>query len=135
MSEQPTVLSENARALLDGPNIAVLATLMPGGEPQTTAVWVARDGDDTVVIATTETLKLKNMRRDRRVSLTIIDRDDPYLELNARGQVVDIDADAGKALIDELSQSYYGTTPYPYHQEGQTWFAVRIRLDRVRTNR
>jgi PPOX class probable F420-dependent enzyme len=127
-------LSETARRLLDGPNIAVLATLMPDGTPQTSAVWVARRGQ-ALVFATTQTLKLANLRRDPRVSATVCDRDDPYLELNLRGLVTDVDSSAGVALIDELSELYYGRTPYPYHQPGQAWFAVSVEIGRWRTNR
>jgi PPOX class probable F420-dependent enzyme len=127
-------LSVTAQRLLDEPNIAVIATLMPDGAPQTSAVWVTRDGE-SVVFATTQTLKLANLRRDPRVSVTVYDRDDPYLELNLRGTVTSVNEDRGVALIDQLSQQYYGKTPYPYHQPGQAWFAVTIQVDRWRTNR
>ena len=128
-------LSATARRLLDEPNIAVVATLMPDGSPQTSAVWVTRAGDDSLEFATTPTLKLANVRRDPRVSVTVCDREDPYLELNIRGLVTSVDPSRGVALIDELSSSYYGKTPYPYHQPGQTWFAVTIAVVRWRTNR
>jgi PPOX class probable F420-dependent enzyme len=128
-------LSQTARRLLDAPNFAVIATLMPSGEPQTSAVWVTRQDDDSVVFATTPTVKLSNIRRDPRVSLTVCDRDDPYLELNIRGMVTSVDESGGTALIDELSQQYYGKTPYPYHKPGVAWFAVRVQIDRWRTNR
>jgi PPOX class probable F420-dependent enzyme len=127
-------LSATARALLDEPNIAVLATLMEDGGPQTSAVWVSRSDED-VLIATTDNMKLRNMRRDPAVSFTVIDRNDPYLELNCRGTVVAIDEGAGVPLIDALSQQYYGKSPYPYHKQGEQWYAVRIVLDRWRTNR
>jgi PPOX class probable F420-dependent enzyme len=127
-------LSPTACRLLDGPNVAVIATLMPGGAPQTSAVWVARRGD-AIVFATTQTLKLSNVRRDPRVSVTVCDRDDPYLELNLRGSVTSVTQDGGTELIDELSQLYYGKSPYPYHQPGETWFAARIEIERWRTNR
>jgi PPOX class probable F420-dependent enzyme len=128
------MFSEAARRLLDGPNIAVLATLMPDGAPQTTAVWIARRGE-SLMFATTPTLKLANIRRDPRVALTVCDREDPYFEFNARGRVVEIDEAAGTALIDELSALYYGKSPYPYHKPGLAWYAVRIEIDRWRTNR
>jgi PPOX class probable F420-dependent enzyme len=128
-------LSGTARRLLDEPNIAVIATLMPDGSPQTSAVWLTRAGDDSVAFATTPTLKLANIRRDPRVSVTVCDRDDPYLELNIRGRGTSIDPAGGAALIDELSSSYYGKTPYPYHKPGQAWFAVTIEIERWRTNR
>lgn len=128
-------LSRTARRLLDEPNFATIATLMPGGEPQTSAIWVTRREDDSVLFATTQTLKLSNIRRDPRVSLTVCDREDPYLELNLRGTVASIDEAGGIALIDALSQEYYGKTPYPYHKPGQAWFAVRVEIGRWRTNR
>jgi PPOX class probable F420-dependent enzyme len=127
-------LSPTARQLLDGPNIAVLATLMPDGTPQTSAIWVARRGE-MLVFATTQTVKLANLRRDPRVSVTVCDAEDPYLELNLRGTVTAVDEAGGVPLIDELSQLYYGKTPYPYHQPGQAWFAVSVQIDRWRTNR
>jgi PPOX class probable F420-dependent enzyme len=131
----PFPFSETARRLLDEPNIAVIATLMPDGSPQTSAVWVARAGDDSLTVATTETLKLANIRRDPRVSVTVYDRDDPYLELNLRGRVTSVGSSGGVALIDELSALYYGKSPYPYHKPGETWFAVTIGIERWRTNR
>jgi PPOX class probable F420-dependent enzyme len=130
-----TPLSVTARRLLDEPNIAVIATLMPDGAPQTSAVWAARAGDDSVTFATTPTLKLANIRRDPRVSVTVYDRADPYLELNLRGRVTSVDPAGGVALIDELSALYYGKSPYPYHKPGETWFAVTIGIERWRTNR
>jgi len=128
-------LSATARRLLDEPNIAVIATLMPDGAPQTSAVWVTRAGEDSVAFATTPTLKLANVRRDPRVSVTVYDREDPYLELNIRGRVTSVDPARGVALIDGLSSAYYGKTPYPYHKPGEIWFAVTIGIERWRTNR
>ena len=132
---EPVSLSATARRLLDEPNFAVIATLMPDGSPQTSAVWVARVGGDSVAFATTPTVKLANIRRDPRVSVTVYDRDDPYLELNLRGRVTLVDSSGGVALIDELSALYYGKSPYPYHKPGETWFAVTIGIERWRTNR
>jgi PPOX class probable F420-dependent enzyme len=131
----PESLSETARRLLDEPNFAVIATLMPDGSPQTSAVWVARTGDDSVTFATTPTIKLANIRRDPRVSVTVYHREDPYLELNLRGRVTSVDSSGGVALIDELSMLYYGKFPYPYHKPGEAWFAVTIEIERWRTNR
>ena len=82
-------LSNEIRALLDGPNFAHLATLMPDGSPQSVPVWVGRE-DDRVLVCTGEgSLKGKNTRRDPRVSLCIVDFHDPYREAQLRGRVVE----------------------------------------------
>jgi len=82
-------LSDEIRALLDGPNFAHLATLMPDGSPQSAPVWVGREGDRILICTGEGSLKAKNTRRDPRVSLSIVDFHDPYQEAQLRGRVVE----------------------------------------------
>jgi len=82
-------LSNDIRGLLDAPNFAHLATLMPDGSPQSVPVWVGREGDRIVVTTSEGSLKAKNTRRDPRVSLSIVDFHDPYREAQLRGRVVE----------------------------------------------
>ena len=70
-------LSNEIRALLDGPNFAHFATLMPGGSPQSVPVWVGREGDHILICTGEGSLKARNTRRDPRVSLSIVDFHDP----------------------------------------------------------
>jgi hypothetical protein len=66
-------LSNEIKALLDGPNFAHLATLMPDGSPQSVPVWVGREEDHVVICTGEGSLKAKNIRRDPRVALSIVD--------------------------------------------------------------
>src|SRR5258707_5984792 len=96
-------LSNEIRALLDAPNFAHLSTLMPDGSPQSVPVWVGREGD-RILIATGEgSLKAKNTRRDPRVSLSIVDMDDPYSEAQLRGRVVERRPDGDFKRMDPIS--------------------------------
>ena len=74
----PEPLSPEIKQLLDRPNFAHLATLMPDGSPQSVPVWVGRDGDRILVCTGEASLKAKNTRRDPRVALSIVDFQDPY---------------------------------------------------------
>ncbi|MCI0347603.1 MAG: PPOX class F420-dependent oxidoreductase, partial [Chloroflexi bacterium] len=76
-------------ALIDGPNFAHLATVMPDGSPQSAPVWVTREGDRILVGTSEGSLKGKNTRRDPRVALSIVDCQDPYREAQLRGRVVE----------------------------------------------
>ena len=78
-------LSNEIRVLLDGPNFAHLATLMPDGSPQSVPVWVGREGDRILICTGEGSLKAENTRRDPRVALSIIDFYDPYKEDNGLG--------------------------------------------------
>src|SRR5256885_15913797 len=59
-------LSESALRLVDGKNYAVLATVNPDGSPQTSVVWVGRDGGDLLFSTVEGRVKHRNMVRDRR---------------------------------------------------------------------
>ena len=103
-------LSDATLALLDGRNYAVLATINPDGSPQTSVMWVGRDGNDPLFSTVEGRVKHRNMRRDPRVSVTVIDSSDPerYAELRGR---VSMTADVGRRLDTQLSWKYDGHDP------------------------
>jgi PPOX class probable F420-dependent enzyme len=119
-------LSDEIKALLDRPNFAHLATLMPDGSPQSAPVWVAREGD-RILIATGEgSLKARNTRRDPRISLSIADMDDPYMEAQLRGRVVERRPDGDFAGMDPISVKYTGK-PFPMRNpEGRVVLVVEV---------
>jgi PPOX class probable F420-dependent enzyme len=103
-------LSEAAVRLLDGKNYAVLATVNRDGSPQTSVIWVGRDGDDVLFSTVEGRVKHRNMVRDPRVSVTVIDTADPenYVELRGR---VSMTPDIGRRLDTQLSWKYDGKDP------------------------
>jgi PPOX class probable F420-dependent enzyme len=100
-------LDDSVRRLLDQPNHAVLGTVNRDGSPQTSVVWVGRDGDDVLLITAAGRRKDRNMRRDPRVSLSVWDRDDPerYAEVRGLAAVTD---DVGRELAVQLAEKYNG---------------------------
>ena len=119
-------LSSEIRALLDGPNFAHLATLMPDGSPQSVPVWVGRE-DDRVLICTGEgSLKGKNTKRDPRVSISIVDFRDPYKEAQLRGRVVERRLDSDFKYLDPISLKYTGK-PFPLRgPEGRVALVIEV---------
>ena len=103
-------LSDATLALLDGKNYAVLATINPDGSPQTSVMWVGRDGGDLLFSTVAGRVKYRNMQRDPRVSVTVIDAANPenYVELRGR---VSMTPDVGRALDTRLSWKYDGQDP------------------------
>ncbi|MER5889292.1 PPOX class F420-dependent oxidoreductase [Streptomyces sp. NPDC001941] len=99
--------SDSARKVLDAPNPAVLATLNPDGAPQTSVVWVTRDGDELLVSSQLGRRKDRNIERDPRVSLIVYDLADPQLYVEVRGTAT-VTQDAGRALAVRLAEEYEG---------------------------
>ena len=109
-------LSDDVKKLIDQPNFAHLATLMPDGSPQSAPVWIARDGELLLVCTEATSLKGKNTQRDPRVSLSIVDFRDPYTEAQIRGRVIEQRPDPRLEYFDRMSRKYIGK-PWPYRDE------------------
>jgi PPOX class probable F420-dependent enzyme len=107
---RPT-LPDDARAVVDAANYAVVATLTPSGAPQTSVVWIGRDGDDLLFSTIRGRFKTRNMERDPRISITVIDGADPYRYLEVRGEVTLTD-EGGRELMDAFSRKYRGQDTY-----------------------
>jgi PPOX class probable F420-dependent enzyme len=101
-------LNDTTRELVDGKNFATLATLNADGSPQTSPVWVTRDGDDLLFSTVIGRLKERNLRRDPRASVTIFDHDNPYNYFEARGPV-NFTEEGGFELINTLAHKYVGS--------------------------
>jgi len=127
-------LDEVARALVDGTNPAVLATVNPDGSPQTSVVWVGCDGDDVLISTTAGLKKERNLRRDPRASLLVIDKTEPerYVEIRGTAKVTeDMDREVAQRLADKYEgegagQEYADLPPEVIRT------VIRITPDKVR---
>ena len=92
---------------MDGANPAVLATINPDGSPQTSVVWVGRDGDELIISTTASLQKAKNLRRDPRASVLVIAKDNPGAYVEVRGTAT-VTEDVGRLVAKELAEIYEG---------------------------
>jgi PPOX class probable F420-dependent enzyme len=113
---------------------AHLATLMPDGSPQVTPVWVDYDGSHVRVNSAKGRLKDKNMRRDKRVALSIQDPENAYRYIAVRGEVVEITEQGADAHIDALAKKYLGKERYPFRAAGEVRVIYKIRPEKVSTS-
>jgi PPOX class probable F420-dependent enzyme len=127
----PDVLSDQARTLIGRPVLASLTTLNADGSPQITPLWVDLDGDDLLFNTAEGRVKARNLHRDPRVAVSVIDPEDSYNVVAVRGTVVDITTDGADAHIDALAQKYLGVDTYPMRRDGEVRIKVRVRTDRI----
>jgi PPOX class probable F420-dependent enzyme len=118
------IFDDSVRALLDGKNFANVATLRPDGAPQTSVVWMKREGDTVLFSSLEDRQKVRNLRRDPRVSLSVFDLADPYTSVEIRG-TAEILPDEDKRLPYELSHKYLGVDP-PAERDDQARVIVRV---------
>ncbi len=126
-------IPEKYRDLFTKRAFASLATLMPDGSPQVTPVWCDLDGDLVIVNSARGRQKDKNIRRDPRVALAIIDPENPYRYLEIRGRVVEITEQGADAHIDKMAKKYLGADKYPYRQPSEVRVMFKIQPERTNT--
>lgn len=126
-------LPEDVLALLRQPNPCFLATTMPDGSPQLTQTWVDTDGRHVLVNTRRGSQKTRNVRRDPRVALNVVDAGRPTRYAEIRGRVVAITTEGATDHIEALARRYTGR-PYPwYGGRDQVRVLMTIEADRVRS--
>src|ERR1700710_3112294 len=131
-------LEESARAFIGAGADATLVTLNSDGSPQVSLVWVALqstpDGDDELVSAhLSEYQKTRNIRRDPRVTLTIVSKDHPgqqtpYLSITGTARIVEGGA---PELLTELAEVMLGSSEHFPPANAPAGLLTRIRIQKV----
>jgi PPOX class probable F420-dependent enzyme len=104
-----TVMDDDVRRLLDGPNVAHIATLMQDGSPHVVPVWVTRDGDLVRLVKIGGSVGLRNVERDHRVAMSITERGNQYVSARLRGVAVAFDhGDTATEWLHRIARQYTG---------------------------
>lgn len=103
-------LSDEVRALLEARNMAHVATLLADGSPHVSPVWIAVEGEYLAIFSTQAHLKIRNLRRDPRIGISVCDERNPYRSAVIRGRVVDeLGGDEAIQIMDRMSNRYIGS--------------------------
>jgi PPOX class probable F420-dependent enzyme len=121
------VIPSKYRDLFEKKAFANLATLMPDGQPQVTPVWCDFDGEHVIINSAKGRQKDRNLRREPRVALSILDPSNPYRYLEVRGRVVEVTEDGAEEHIDRMAMKYLGTDKYPFRQPGEVRVLYKIK--------
>lgn len=126
-----TRLTEDHREILDKKVFAFVTTLNADGSPQTTPVWVDHDGERVRFNTARGRIKTRNLERDPRVSVAMVDPDDPYTKvLIIRGTARMIE-DGADEHIDRLTQKYTGQEKFPWRVPGQRRVTIEVIPERI----
>ncbi len=120
--------------LFQRPAFASLATLNADGSPQVTPVWCDFDGTNIVVNTARGRVKDRNLRREPRVAVSVLDPENPYRYLGVQGRVVEMTEQGADAHIDKMAKKYLDKDSYPFRAPGEVRVIVKIKPEKVHTN-
>jgi len=131
MDKDTTQISEPIAKLLEGRNFAFVATLMKDGWPQITPTWVDLE-DGKILVNTAEgRLKQKNISRDGRVAISVIDQNNTYHMVTVRGRVVEQRKEGADEHVDKLAKKYLGVDRYHRRSPNEKRIIIKIKPERV----
>lgn len=119
--------------ILEAKGFAHVATIGPDGEPQSNPVWFEWDGDVLKFSQTKTRQKVRNLQRDPRIAVSILDPENPYRYLEIRGPVASVEDDPDNAFIDSLAKKYIDKDEYPWHQPGDERVIVSVKPEHATT--
>jgi PPOX class probable F420-dependent enzyme len=120
-----------SKELLEDKNFCQVATLRPDGSAEVVPVWVDIE-DRTPVLNTAEGRAWPaNLERDPRVTLTVMNMQNPYEYVSIRGHVAERTRDGADAHIDALAKKYLGQDEYPYRRPGEQRIIIRVAPEHV----
>lgn len=129
-----TVLPDSARELIASGRLAHCTTLNPDGSPQVSAVWIGLDGDEVVMAHIPEHRKVRNLRRDPRIALSLeAAQDDPsgmkhYLVIHGTARITEGGA---PELLRALAKVYIGPDAEFIPADAPPGYIVHITVDRI----
>jgi PPOX class probable F420-dependent enzyme len=111
--------------------LAHIATIGPDGGPQSSPVWFDWEDNQLRVSLYDSSQKMKNLRRDPRLSVSIVDPANAYRYVEIRGMAVSFQPDTNLEFITKMAGKYLGLDHYPWHEEGQVEVTVTITPNRI----
>ena len=123
-------ISYKTKALFDTKALGMLGIVSEDGTAQVTPVWITLDGDTPVFNTVMGSRKERHMRRDPRVTLTIVDPEDAYSYVELRGARRIRGGQVASDTIDALAKKYIDQDRYPWNQPGAVRVNLRLNVER-----
>jgi len=126
-------LSKDILPLFTDKNLVYVATLMEDGSPQITPTWVdVNESQNTILVNTAKgRVKQKNLARDLRIAVAVVDRNNPYNVATIRGKVVEQATEGADAHIDKLAKKYLGLDSYPFRNPSEQRVILKIKPEKI----
>jgi PPOX class probable F420-dependent enzyme len=124
-------MNDKVIKLFQNPNLIFIATIMKDGSPQVSPVWADYENDHVLVNTAEGRIKHKNVLRDPRVAISVVDQNNPLNMTTIRGKVVEIIPDYEYKHADNLSKKYLGIDKYPFRQPQEKRIILKILPERV----
>jgi PPOX class probable F420-dependent enzyme len=127
------ILTEPVIKIIKDKNFAFLGTIMKDGRPQVSPIWIDIDDNNNIILFNTAQgrIKHKNISRDPRVSLSLVDKNNPYSMVTIQGTVIEQTTIGADEHIDKLAKKYLNIDRYPSHSPSIKRVICKIKPEKI----
>ena len=131
--EKKGILTEPVIKIIKDKNFAFLGTIMKDGRPQVSPIWIDIDDNNNILLFNTAQgrIKHKNISRDPRVSLSLVDKNNPYSMVTIQGTVIEQTTIGADEHIDKLAKKYLNIDRYPSHSPSIKRVICKIKPEKI----
>ena len=131
--EKKRILIEPVIKIIKDKNFAFLGTIMKDGRPQVSPIWIDIDDNNNIILFNTAQgrIKHKNISRDPRVSLSLVDKNNPYSMVTIQGTVIEQTTIGADEHIDKLAKKYLNIDRYPSHSPSIKRVICKIKPEKM----
>ena len=138
--DDASLLTEPIVKFFKGKNFGFLGTVNKDGSPQVTPTWIDitekeenEDGHEEIILINTamDRIKQKNVSREPRVSISILDEDNPYSMVTIKGRVVEQTTAGADEHIDKLAKRYLDVDRYPAHSPSIKRIILKVKPEKI----
>ena len=131
--EKKRILIEPVIKIIKDKNFAFLGTIMKDGRPQVSPIWIDIDDNNNILLFNTAQgrIKHKNISRDPRVSLSLVDKNNPYSMVTIQGTVIEQTTIGADEHIDKLAKKYLNIDRYPSHSPSIKRVICKIKPEKM----
>ena len=131
--EKKRILIEPVIKIIKDKNFAFLGTIMKDGRPQISPIWIDIDDNNNIILFNTAQgrIKHKNISRDPRVSLSLVDKNNPYSMVTIQGTVIEQTTIGADEHIDKLAKKYLNIDRYPSHSPSIKRVICKIKPEKM----
>jgi PPOX class probable F420-dependent enzyme len=138
--DNASLLTEPIVKFFKGKNFGFLGTVNKDGSPQVTPTWIDiiekeenEDGHEEIILINTamDRIKQKNVSREPRVSISILDEDNPYSMVTIKGRVVEQTTAGADEHIDKLAKRYLDVDRYPAHSPSIKRIILKVKPEKI----
>ena len=131
--EKKGILTEPVIKIIKDKNFAFLGTIMKDGRPQVSPIWIDIDDNNNILLFNTAQgrIKHKNISKDPRVSLSLVDKNNPYSMVTIQGTIIEQTTIGADEHIDKLAKKYLNIDRYPSHSPSMTRVICKIKPEKM----